>query len=286
MQSGIIILLKNSYFNFLAMLTSLKTSVHSYEISRFDIKIPVLNFIINATKINKLHNSYVLIRDLDMNYHIQTKSLDIKHNLNVMFTSLYFKTDLSVIRYIEPVHTQLRWKTQDISIFLTQRSYPLSLGVNIQCLNDSDIAVKNKAKIEIIDYNDIKIHKKLRIIEEIIQIDPYVRNLSKKKLLKIPITKKPVYKAYFSSAEMNKFKEIYAKTAKINKEFIQISLIYDKFNLDNYSSIKQDSANQNLYCYPIEKQVELTQDNLSFLILGSRLDNKVTIKFLANLDKN
>lgn len=287
MQSGIIIKpLKGLYLNFLARLTNLQTSVHSYEISGFYTKIRELQFILNFTKINKLHDSYVLVRNLGINHNIQTKSLNINHNLDAILKPLNFKTFLSVIRYIEPIHTQLRWKAEDLSIILTQRYYPLTFGAKIQCLNNSDIAVQNKAKLKIIDYNDIKIQKKLRIIEEIVQIDPYIRNWPRKNLLKIPITKKPVYKVYFSSDEIDKFKEIYAKNAKINKNLIQISLIYDKFNLDNYSSMKQNAEDQKLYCYLAEKQNELTQEDLSYLILGTRLDNKVTIKFLANLNKN
>ncbi|MFH0702016.1 MAG: hypothetical protein V2B14_00555 [bacterium] len=265
--------LKKLYYFLVAKLTGLKVSVYFYNFNEFPLEIKDSKTLSKNINIKKLNSLYVLIRRKNIEY-------TVKFNENPE----YFKIKLPNIILSEPIHTSIKWKHSNFNILTLYRNYPLKLSAKINKSPDRDIVLACKTIFNNIENNIIKIDQKTRITEEIVKIFPYIRKINKKILYKIPVIKKSVYKSYFSRNEMDNFREILAKNSKTIKANIEILNIYDKFNVEAYSSIKQDHNTKNLACYLNDKLVKFEQDKMYYLIIGARRDNKAVVKALANLE--
>ncbi|OGI21217.1 MAG: hypothetical protein A2287_06725 [Candidatus Melainabacteria bacterium RIFOXYA12_FULL_32_12] len=265
--------LKKIYFFLLRKLTGLKTIVHSHIFSEFPNTINLLDLHSKDIKTKELNPIYVLIRQ---------KTIECKINFNNIKDSL--KINLPGIHEIPPIYTMIRWRHTDLSVITQCRSYLLGLSAKINLILNQDFSLKTEIKVKKIDEDAIELDRRVRTTEEIIELSPYVRKAKKGTLYKIPIIKKPLYKLYFTDDQMNDFKEILAKQAKTRKTNIEIVSIYDKLNIEYYSSIKQDQDRKNLICYLNNKLDIINNKVMYHLVIGRKKDSQEVIKSLALLE--
>lgn len=177
----------------------------------------------------------------------------------------------------------IRGYLKNIKFLTSSRKYNVALSVKSRKKTYQEIHLPRKAKTIKIRYADIEIRKKIKTTDEIVQLMPYVKNLEKKKLYRIPIIKIPVSKSYFSIQEMDRFKSEMAKQSGTRKSNIEVLTIYDKFNFSIYSELIPSSKDNSIACYPSFKAEKITNDDLYYLILGRKINTKKPIKSLIKM---
>lgn len=266
---------KKIYYFLLAKLTGLKAYPREHAFNKFRIKIrDSASLSYKQAVIREFNPLYVLVREKKITYQV-----------NFNENPEHFKILLPNIQTMQPVHTMIKWKTSNFSIYTIYRNYPLKLAANLKSFTGRDVALNTAPRVNKVDNDKIELERRLRVTEEIITIRPYIRPVSRKKLYDIPVTKKPLYKSYFHEDEMIELREALAKQNKTRRSNVEISQIYDKFNIDIFSSVKHDSNTKNLTCYLNNKPVRFNEEKTYLLIIGNRRDNKIPIKALARLEK-
>jgi len=265
---------KNIYYFLVRILTGLKVSINNDRFQSFRVKIRTSEeFSPKRPIIKELNPIHVLVKEKHINCQINIKDLGIDFIIN-----------FPIVHNISPIDNTVKWIHPDLKPLGVVRDYPLTLEVNSQDLNIEDLLLSSP-EIQNFAYDEIRLAEKIRVTEEIITMSPYTKAPPRSTLFKVPVIKKPLYKSYFTEEEMNIFRETLATQNKTKKMNVQISNIYDKFNIELFSSIKLESNSKNLICYLNNKFLSLKKEKVYYLIIGERRDNKVTIKSLARLDK-
>jgi len=265
---------KKTYHFLLRKLTGLKVFVRRGNIDYFRVNFRTSeDFSPKNPAIKELNPIYVLVKEKTIDCHVNINDLGIN-----------FKINLPDIRYMTPIDNTIKWIHTDLQPVKVVRNYPLSFEPNFQDLNIDGLLL-TAPKTLYFAYDEIRLAEKVRVTEEIITMSPYVKKSERSTLIKVPLIKKPMYKSYFSSEEMDYFRETLASHNKTKKLNVQISNIYDKFNIELFSSIKLEPNSNNLICYLNNKLVSIDKEKIYYLIIGERRDNKVTIKSLARLDE-
>lgn len=267
--------LKSLYFDFLSKLSGINFEVRNLKFYVFPLNINDFTVISRSRlKIREFNPLFVLIRKKDID-------CQIKINQNPEF----FKVNLSNINYLQPIYSQVRWRNPDLGLNTVYRNYPIEIFAKIKSYERDKLILNNKIKIHAVDRDKIELERRLKVIEEIIGISPYVRRIERKRLYGVPIIKDPVYKSHFNQEQMEKFREELARQAKTRVRNVEISHIYNKLNIDIYSAIRQDPVSKSLICQP---KFDLFKNNvykLYYLIVGNRKDNRVTIKALVPMEE-
>lgn len=268
--------LKKLYFFLTNKFTELKPNINTYNfdnLNNLNKNIKNLEIDIKNINVKKFNRLYVLI-----------KQKDIKYNVNLNNSIDLSKFNFPSIKEILLIYyNMVRWRYSDFFGYIIQlRDYILLLTTKINLILSQEFSIKTEIKLNKLDKDEIELDRKIRTTEEIIEICPYIHSTQKKILYKIPVIKTPLYKSYFSEEYITEFKETLAKQGKTRKSNIEIINIYDKFNLSNYSSIKQDSKGKNLICY-LNEQYKINDNDLYYLVIGSRRDNKEIITALYHL---
>lgn len=265
---------RHLYFDFLASLTGLKNAVNINSPDFFQAKVRNIDSIIDKNPVIREFNPiYVLVKEKTIPY-------EVKFNDNPE----WFKISLPNYREIPQIFTQIKWITSYLNLNTVFRNYPLALFTEVKRFSTDEISIFKRLKLNSFDRDTIKLDRRLRIMEEITKISPYTRLLKREKLYDIPIIKKPVSKAYFSQENMAYFREILAKQGRTRSANVEILNIFDKLNIEVFSSIKQDPKTRDLICYPRENNTVTDKEKIYFLVIGQRKDTKVILKVLARLE--
>jgi len=223
--------------------------------------------------------------------NIETKTLSstiivwqdklFKFNINLNADGGFFRVKIPQIILSPAINTLLIWRNTDLKLNTLQRLYPIKLFTKINSFSKQDLNIQKYQKINKIDQNLIELDRRLRITEEIVEITPYIKFEKSNRLSRIPITKKPLYKSYFTEAHLNIFREALALQGKTKKINIEIVSIYDKFSIENFSSIKQDPSAKNLICYFNPKPKDINTNKMYYLIIGTKKNDNTTIKAIV-----
>ncbi|MDD3013770.1 MAG: hypothetical protein PHC34_08725 [Candidatus Gastranaerophilales bacterium] len=265
---------KNIYHFLLQRLTGLKISIKNSNIDSFQVKIRTSEkFASKMPAIKEFNPIFVLVKEkiIDCNVIIRDMGID-------------FRLNIPNIHHMTPIDNKIKWKHPDLLSLNVIRNYPLQLESNFRDLNIADLMLSSPEVLNFA-YDEIRLAEKVRVTEEIIAMSPYVKEPSRSVLFRIPVIKKPLSKSYFTEEEMDIFRESLATHNKTKKINVKISNIYDKFNIELFSSIKLEPNSKNLICHLNNKIMKIDKEKLYYLILGERKDNKVSIKSLARLDK-
>lgn len=266
---------KSVYYFLLKRLTGLNVLVQNGNIDYFKYKIHTSEeFVPQKPSLKELNPVYVLVREKVIDYNININNLEMG-----------LKFDLPNIQYMTPIENTIRWKNSNLQSISIARKFPLDIEPNCQNI-DTDSIMTGRPNISSFARDEIRLAEKVRVVEEIITLSPYVKQPEKDILFKAPIIKKPLFKSYFTEEEMDILRDTLAKQNKTKKQNVKITNIYDKFNIDLFSSIKQEPATKNLMCYLNSKPSLFNKEKLYYLVIGQRNDNRITIKSLARLDKN
>jgi len=242
--------------NFFAKLGSSKIKINTLKFDEFGV-----NFVENALEISppeflEINPSYVLIRN--MKFHPQVQ-----------------------INFLEKIENLLKWNFLNLHLSTSFRQYPLGFSSMLNSVEKSKIKLNISKKVKEFAEKQINIIKKIKVFEEILEISPYTKKLNKQKLFRLPIARSPLYKSYFSDAQMKKVREELAAQNKTRWSNIEIIEIYDKFNSNIFSDIRQTSTSKNLMCYPSFSNADLKiKEELLYLIIAKRRDTGELIKGL------
>jgi hypothetical protein len=264
---------KKPYLTLLKYLTGLKALTHTLSFDDFDKNIINGDLQSTASIREALKPTYVLVREKSIEC-----SADFKNTID------HLKLSDPHIKISPSFENIIKWTTIELSFITQCRKYLMPILAEIKILLNTDLNFGTNVRQ--INPDEIELDRRVRTTEEIIELFPYVRSAKRSLLYKIPIFKKPVYKLYFSDSQINNFKEALANKAKTRKTNIEIISIYDKFNLENYSGIKQDSENKGLYCYLNTRTTASHSSEMYYLIIGQKKDTKEVIKTLIAANEN
>lgn len=266
------IFLKNIYYFLLKPLTGLSVSVKENDFKTLQVDFKSFDGLASDPPVFKeLNPTYVMVKEKKFDYKVNVKDLENS-----------IKIELPDIRYMTPITNKIKWINPNLDSCRAVRNYPLSLEPNFHKL-DADKIILKIPHVSSLDYSNIRLAEKVRVIEEIITMFPYIKKPEKSLLFKVPVIKSPLFKSYFSQEDMDKFRETLAVQNKVKKTNVRILNIYDKFSIELFSSIKQEGNTKNLICYLNSKLTTFDKNKFYYLIIGQRKDNQVTIKSLANL---
>lgn len=274
MQSGnlsLLHLLKRLFLLFLQKITGLNLKINDYNIAIFHVKASQYDIRFDEVLIKELNPLYVLVKEKKFDLQLDIKGLN----------SL-IKPDVIKFNTVDTFDSKIKWLHTNLHHICTNRTYNTEFDVAYKNLEWENISAYTP-ECHSFSYDEIRITEKIRIFEELISIQPYIKQAVKSAFLSIPAVKKPLYKSYFSLDEMEYFKETLARQNKTKPSNVHITNIYDKFFIELFSSIKQEPATKNLACYYNENNNPVLTDNNYYLIVGERKDNKVSIKSLAKL---
>lgn len=251
-------MLKNTYLKFLSKINRFKFSVNSVNLNDFDLKINSYELEFKEPVFFNMNPSYVLIKNMQINPEITIKTLQKFENM-------------------------IKWLSVNMNFTMIFRNYPLKIVSTVKHITKEALVLKLVDKIKSFEPKQINIAKKIKITDEIVQIRPYTRLIKKQKLFKLPIARSPLYKSYFSSEQLKKFREEIAAQNNTRWSNIEVLEIYDKFNGKLFSDIKQTSGSRNLLCYPNISNADMKINNdFYYLIIGKRRDTGELVKALSN----
>ena len=226
---------------------------------------------LNHVKINPLRKQIICARNCQMVPELQI------HNDADSVTITTGK-----IKKIDNLKNQLRWKRKDLSFLFLNKKYPIDILSSFKTTEITNLAI-DSADVCSWPKDEISLARRLRLNEEIVQIYPYTKALDDKVVLNLPVEKEPIGKSYFSSDQMDNFKEILASQGKTRPSNIEILAIFDKFNIEMYSNIAQNAQGTKLICTLKQNAPKVKKERLYYLLIARRRDNKTVIKALAQL---
>ncbi len=252
---------KDIYFNFLKSYLKIEPSIKSFEDLLIFTRVSGLDFEFKIN-IKKLKKDKIKINNASSPILTSVNKIEIpKDNIK--------------INTLEEQNLPVRitnLKAEFISII---RDYDLDILSELQVYNFSDFEM---------GINTVKTIKCPQIIDEIVEIFPYIKNFSSQKTLDMPIQIKPADKKDFTKTEFQQLKRQLANANKTTINNVDLSLIYPGFLPENYRTIKQDEETKALYCYFNENNACKKCSNY-YLLMGFRIDTQVSLRALAILRK-
>lgn len=245
------------YFNILSVFTGLNAEINALKFDNQEINYNNYALDFKEPVFIELNPTYVLIRNLK--FHPE----EVKIQNLKMFDNL------------------LKWKSITLNFIMILRDYPLKFFINLKQITKERIFLKTKNIIKFLTEKQINIAKKVKVTEEILQILPYTQEVNKQKLFRLPIERSPLYKSYLSEQEMRRFREELALQNQTSRSNVEITEIYDKFNMKLFSDVKQTSRSKNLLCFPNFLNRDLQINDLYYLLIGKRRDTNELIKALS-----
>jgi hypothetical protein len=210
-----------------------------------------------APEFKELNPSYVLIRRLK--FHPEVKMTELPRFENL-----------------------IKWKSENLSFIMVFRDYPLKLLTNLNFIEKGKLVLNTENLVKYFTDKQVNIAKSVKVFEEILQVLPYTKKIKRQKLFRLPISRSPLYKSYFSTAEMKKFREELAAQNNTRWSNVEIYEIYDKFSVKLFSDIRQTSSSRSLLCYPSFSNAELNENiDFYYLIIGKRKDTDQLVKALS-----
>ena len=117
------------------------------------------------------------------------------------------------------------------------------------------------------------INKKLKLIAELLDLEPYTHKVSVKKILEIPVTKYPAKKEKFTQLQLEKMRNQLAIEAKCKVYSMNLENIYPQIPTGLYSEFSLEKDNS-LTCF-FEKNPNIGE--LQVLVTGKRkYDTQIT----------
>lgn len=275
MQSGnlnLFFILRRLFFFILNKITGLNVKINNSYIENFDVKLSKFDYKLGELALKEFNPLYVLVKEKKFDLPVDIKGLDA-----------LIKSDNVNINMMEPFENKIKWKHSDLYHTCTSRIYHTVFDVYHKHFELEELSIYTPQCFSM-NYEEIRLSEKVRVFEELISIVPYVKDVSKSILLKVPVVKSPLYKSYFSIDEMDFFRESLAKQNKTKPSNVLITSIYDKFSIELFSSVKQEPATKNLLCYYAEKNNSFSVANY-YLLIGERKDNRVSIKSLVRREE-
>lgn len=267
-----IINFRKIYYFIIASLTGLDKQIRIKKIENIETKSREKKvFFEKNFKIRELLPQKVAIKQ-------KTLISDLKHNTD----PFSFRFNLPNIYSETSLARQIKWKFSKLNINTAVRDYNTTPGRGLRVFETAGVSLKSNGTRQI-PACDMELERRLRVTEEIISISPYIKSKNDSFLYSLPIAKVPVSKSYFPENQMAHFREVLAAQAKTDKRNIEITSIFDKFDINLYQSIKQDPKSQKLLCFPTMKKTSANSENMYYLIIGHRRDNKTPVKALAKL---
>jgi hypothetical protein len=261
------------FYKILAVLTRLKPHVRDDDLSHLIVKFNDASHLDTKPILREMHESYAIVR-----------KKEIKPIVKLNASPTDFKVVLPTIKISPSITSLLRWNLHGIDLLPFINKFELAVKSIMKELQKSDFCLLFKMKVRKIEDKEIKIKRKLKLTEEIVKFIPYVKKRHPSFVLKFPVIRQPLYKSNFQTAEMEKFRENLSRQAKTVRANIEIICIYDKIKLDSYASVRQNPENKELLLYLSEKEMKVTKEEYTYLVIGSRKDNKEMVKALVKLD--
>ncbi len=256
-------LFKNIYLYFLKSNFKIEPAINTFvnllifsRTSRvdFDFKISIKKFKKNKIKINSF-SSPIVTR---VNYADIPKS-HIKINVNNLENQ---KPPVKIINI----------KDKFISII---RKYDLNVFSSVKHCDFYEFETV---------LNNVEVIKYPQVIDEIVSISPYVKNVNSQMTLDIPIPIRPADKKSFTKTEIEQLKRQLANANKTTINNITLHLIYPGFLPENYRTIRQDEETNVLYCYFNEDYACKKCSNY-YLLMGLHTTSLIPLRALAILRK-
>ena len=250
-------MIKKILKKFLSNFYKYKATVNSLEYEDFPVEFNDDALKIKEPVYKKFNPVYVLVRFLNFQPIVKLNEMQQFKNL-------------------------IKWLFVNMDFMVVFRDYPLELVTKLNKYDKEKVALKVERKLKFLEQKQINISKNIKITEEIIHVQPYTRSVKKQKLFRLPISRTPLFKSYFSSEQLRQIREDLAKQNDTRWSNVEILEIYDKFNSKLFADIKQTSGSRNLLCYPSYTNAGMDiEDKMYFLIIGKRRDTGELVKSLA-----
>ncbi len=256
-----------------ALITGLKSNVKNDNFSKIHVKFNDASHLDTKPKLIEMHQSFVLVKQ---------KQIIPSVKLNNSPTD--FKVVLPTIKISPSILSMLRWKKLEIDFLPIVKNLKLGILAAVKEFQNKDIFLSFNLKVRKIDDKELRIKRKLKFTEEIVRFIPYIKKRPASVVLKFPVIREPLFKSNFNTAELERFRENLARQAKTVRANIEILCIYDKIKIDIYSSVRQNPDNKELLLYLSDKEVNVSKNDFSYLVIGNRKDNKELVKALVKLD--
>lgn len=252
----------------LRKLTSLNPSVKEYELDNYEADFigekDALAVPVSFKSVNTKH-APILIKDTELKPNVGLKSPDISiPPMVVRFADLFWP---------------LKVRSASMGLIGVVREYFLRLFAETKGYGNNELSFNVEAKF--IPDDAISVERYLKTTEEIIEILPYDKQLNVNKLFRLPISKRPVAKSYFTEEKMDSFREALAGQNKTTKYNVKISAVYDRFYPELYSNLRIAGDGTTLLCYQKKEAVNSTPQSVYYLVVGSRKDNNVSLRALV-----
>lgn len=117
-------------------------------------------------------------------------------------------------------------------------------------------------------YKKIYIERSVKTIEELLELEPYLKKMPKDKILQIPIKKYPIKKEKLTKEQLEIIQTKLAVQEKCKKYSMTIENVYDKFPIGLYENIKLEK-DSSVTCN-LEKNPPYNCKELQILATGKR----------------
>ena len=203
----------------------------------FDYDIGVYAFKSPKVPINKLKNfnnfAPVKVRELDMpEFSVTATNFS---NPQIIAYSAPLLNNMAVLHNLEEEFlNSLKINNPTMQFLCVSRAYAPEIEMTIM-RHFVDIAFDFKTHKAA--HKSIYISHSLKTIEELLELEPYMRKFPIKKLLEVPVSKYPVKKEKFSTAQLESMTTRLAIEAKCKKYSMTLENIYDKFPQGLYKEV-------------------------------------------------
>lgn len=204
---------------------------------------------------------------------------DLNLNVNAVITDYPYKVGFCSVRKLFIEDILIKINKPVLNVISVVRSYTLGFYPRIRKPDASELIFQ--ANVKEIAEKDVHLEKKLRVTEEILEICPYDRSVPVKKLIGLPVVRKPSAKSYFSLEEMEKFRKALAHHNNTKFYNVIIKNIYDRFYPEMYSSVSLRAQGNALLCFLKPESHLAKPKSAYYYIIGERKDTGAPIQALV-----
>ncbi|MDD3419530.1 MAG: hypothetical protein PHE78_02895 [Candidatus Gastranaerophilales bacterium] len=169
---------------------------------------------------------------------------------------------------------KVKWVLLNFKKLVRTKAENIKLLRKPQIRTCKNFDIKNRIRKKELDKTLFTINNFVNSKEELIDLLPYLKDISLTELYNLPIEKDPMNKNFLELALLEKFKQKLSETAKVKPAETKVINVYENLQIELYKDIKHNSKTNKLMCYLDQNKRHIQTPKNFYLVFGQRLADK------------
>lgn len=214
------------------------------------------------------------VREFDFNKIKKHRSFSFNFNMRRPRTSNPLKFDYPI-----------KWVLLNLRRVVRLREGRLGLRRDPKIRVFRDFDIERRLRQKQIDSQRMHIKDYAAVNQELVEIEPYVKNEEIDTVLEIPMAKKQINKGIISQRSLEKIRTILAQHVKAQNIDIEIVGVYEDFQYELYKNIRHNAKTGDILCFLDPSKRSIKNPKRPYLLIGKKRSDGRSFTVLADSDK-